>query len=375
MVQGIKGVLPTQVNVYDTMDTSNQAIITLPAGMVEDNKEHALKIGEREKNAASNLVIPGKNRHMMPPCPAKSKRVRGFENPQFYPFSTLPIEDAERTMQLRAIQRIIRSEKIDEEQKIGTKERMGKNKVFERKYDQYFSQDLMPKILQEAMSSDPDVSSTYYQRTDQLLLVLHNKINCQKRNSDVLDKPHGIKTWSTPYRVMPTFQNWINFYSPHVSPVQDYAPKDASEPPVKLLIDKAVIPKVMLDVDNHKIQNVEQTFNQFFPDDNSIINSETFSVGGVPYKRSVIYKDKYSFGVQPVTESSYMETPQQHGLVSYKPVGDQQFWLNFSDAESKMLIETVEAHRNRQRIVQVEAKGPSQSELAAREEAARQAAA
>ena len=70
-------------------------------------------------------------------------------------------------------------------------------------------------------------------------------------------------------------------------------------------------------------------------------------MGGVPYKRSVIYKDKYSFGVQPVTDNSYMETPKQHGLVSYQPVGDQQFWLNFSDNESKMLIETVEAHRNK----------------------------
>ena len=103
--------------------------------MVEENKAHALMIGEREKRAASNLVVPGRNRHMMPPISAKSKRLRGFENPQFYPFSTLPIEDAERTMQLRAIQRIIRSEKIDEEQKIGTRDRLGKNKVFERKYD------------------------------------------------------------------------------------------------------------------------------------------------------------------------------------------------------------------------------------------------
>ena len=121
--------------------------MTLPAGMVEVNKAHAIKTGERAKTAASNLVVPGKDRHMMPPCSAKSSRVRGFENPQFYPFSTLPVEDAERTMQLRAIQKVIRSEKIDEEQKIGTRERLGKNKVFERKYDQYFSKDLMPSIL------------------------------------------------------------------------------------------------------------------------------------------------------------------------------------------------------------------------------------
>ena len=163
-------------------------------------------------------------------------------------------------MQLRAIQKIIRSEKIDEEQKIGTRDRLGKNKVFERKYDQYFNKDLMPSILSEAMASDPDVSHVYYQRTDQLLLVLHNKINHEKRSSDVLDQPHGVKTWQTPYRVMPTFQNWINFYKANIVPVPEYAPKDSTEPPMKLLIDKTVIPKVMLDVDNHKIQNIIQEF-------------------------------------------------------------------------------------------------------------------
>jgi hypothetical protein len=39
----------------------------------------------------------------MPENPQKSKRLRDYENPQFYPFSTLPIEDAERTLQLRAL--------------------------------------------------------------------------------------------------------------------------------------------------------------------------------------------------------------------------------------------------------------------------------
>jgi hypothetical protein len=117
----------------------------------------------------------------------------------------------------------------------------------------------------------------------------------------------------------------------------------------------------MLDIDNHKVQNVEQTFHQFFPDDNSIMNSETFSVGGELRKRTCVYKDKYVFGVSaPCPDrSNYMQSPEQHGLVSYKIVGEQQFWLNFSDAESRMVVETVEAQRNRQKIIQVEAKGPS----------------
>jgi len=82
--------------------------------MIDDFKQHADLISQREKEAACNFALPGKNRYMMPPYPQKSKRLRDFENPQFYPFSTLPIEDAERTLQLKQLQRLIKSEKIDE---------------------------------------------------------------------------------------------------------------------------------------------------------------------------------------------------------------------------------------------------------------------
>ena len=109
--------------------------------MVEERKEHARKIADREKNAARNLVLPGCNRFMMPDVPSKSLRLRNFENPQFYPFSTLPIEDAERTMQLKAFQQLIKSNGIDEGVK--PEKRLAKNKIFERKYDEYFDEDVL----------------------------------------------------------------------------------------------------------------------------------------------------------------------------------------------------------------------------------------
>jgi hypothetical protein len=34
--------------------------------MVEDHMNHAVLIAEREKEAARNLVLPGKSRYMMP---------------------------------------------------------------------------------------------------------------------------------------------------------------------------------------------------------------------------------------------------------------------------------------------------------------------
>ena len=45
----IKGVLPNKVNVYDTVDTSQQPLISLPTGMVDDFKRHAEQIAERER--------------------------------------------------------------------------------------------------------------------------------------------------------------------------------------------------------------------------------------------------------------------------------------------------------------------------------------
>lgn len=139
---------------------------------------------------------------MMPPVPQKSKRLRDFENPQFYPFSTLPIEDAERTMQLKQLQRLIKSEKIDEGGQGFNK--LSKYRVFERKFDQYFSKDNMSQVLQEALITDPDMAANYYARTDQLLLILYNKIN-GKRSAENLEKIHSTKTWRADFRVMPNF--------------------------------------------------------------------------------------------------------------------------------------------------------------------------
>lgn len=160
----LKGVLPSEINLYDTQDASTNPLQTLPQCLIEDNKQHALLIANREKEAARNLVLPGCNRFMMPDVPTKSKRLRDFENPQFYPFSTLPVEDAERTMQLKAFQQLIKSNGLDEGAK--PKDRLSKLKVFERKYDQYLEEDIFRQVFQRALLQDPDLSTYYYERSD-----------------------------------------------------------------------------------------------------------------------------------------------------------------------------------------------------------------
>ena len=99
----------------------------------------------------------------------------------------------------------------------------------------------------------------------------------------------------------------------------------------------------MRDVDDQRIQNIEQTLRQFFPDDNSVINSEEYVIGGERRKKSIVYKDQYTFGIRKVEGDQLVGQPEQFGLVSYKPIGSHQFWLNFSDNDSKLLMETVQA--------------------------------
>jgi len=52
-------------------------------------------------------------------------------------------------MQLKSLQKIIKAEKIDEGIPIANK--MGKYKIFERKYDQYFDKEILPQVLGEAL--------------------------------------------------------------------------------------------------------------------------------------------------------------------------------------------------------------------------------
>lgn len=53
------------------------------------------------------------------------------------------------------------------------------------------------------------------------------------------------------------------------------------------------------------------------------MNSEEYTVGGRTWRRSVVYKDNYSFGLtQKSAGEQYLGQPEQQGLVSYKPVGE-----------------------------------------------------
>lgn len=82
----------------------------------------------------------------MPDVPQKSERLRNLENPQFYPFSTLPIEDAERMMQLREFSNMMKTIGATENTQ-GGKDKLAKYKVFERQYDEYLEPDNFRQVL------------------------------------------------------------------------------------------------------------------------------------------------------------------------------------------------------------------------------------
>lgn len=77
----------------------------------------------------------------------------------------------------------------------------------------------------------------YYPRTDQLLLLLYNKVNGSKRHSENKEKPHGTRTWKAADRIMPDFQSFITNFAPtSIQQDPEYNPTNEEEPTQKLIL-------------------------------------------------------------------------------------------------------------------------------------------
>ncbi len=86
----------------------------------------------------------------------------------------------------------------------------------------------------------------------------------------------------------------------------------------------------------------------FYPYDGSVIKVDHCAVGGLEFKKSVIIKDNLAFGLRKAGDRTYdtgVPQAEEYGLVSYKKVGDTDFWLRFEN-DTKMLIEAVQKKRN-----------------------------
>lgn len=109
----------------------------------------------------------------------------------------------------------------------------------------------------------------------------------------------------------------------------------------------------------------------FYPYDGSIIKVDSCSAGGLDFKKSIILKDNLAFGLRRAIDKSY-DVPaspvEEFGLVSYKKVGDTDFWLRFEN-DTKVLVESVQKLRNPQKMIRIDPPKPTPEEIAAREEA------
>jgi hypothetical protein len=99
---------------------------------------------------------------------------------------------------------------------------------------------------------------------------------------------------------------------------------------MKYAIDEDVLPERMLDIEDDKIQSINERSAFLYPDDNSIMKVDHFSVGGSDFSKSVVMKDNLRFGLRKKNNAGQGETGL-YGLVSYKPAGDSEFWLLFEN--------------------------------------------
>lgn len=99
---------------------------------------------------------------------------------------------------------------------------------------------------------------------------------------------------------------------------------------MRYAIDEDVLPERMLDIEDDKIQSINEKSGFLYPDDNSIMKVDHFSVGGKDFSKSVVLKDNFRFGLRQKTNQDSLNK-DTYGLVSYKYVGDTEFWLLFEN--------------------------------------------
>jgi hypothetical protein len=96
-----------------------------------------------------------------------------------------------------------------------------------------------------------------------------------------------------------------------------------------------------------------------------------FTVGGSFFSKSIVQKDNLKFGLrhrEPQEEvvlepdNSVDEDDTENGLVSYKQIGDSEFWLHFENG-TKLAVEQVQVKRNPQKTIRIDPPLPTAEEI------------
>ena len=101
--------------------------------------------------------------------------------------------------------------------------RHAKNKIFARSFENHLSPQIFKQVFSDAMLDEPDMASLYYPRTDSLLLGLYNKQTPQAAKTDKATNHSNVgvdldgqRNWRAAYRVMPDFQNWVEYFAEEI---------------------------------------------------------------------------------------------------------------------------------------------------------------
>ena len=198
--------------------------------------------------------------------------------------------------------------------------------------------DIFRQVFSDALIDEPDAATLYYPRTDSLLVALYNKTTNKPAQGSSKpssapaqpdpSEPDGERSWRAAYRAMPDFQNWITFFAEEIVfeqavavPVGDAEPADSKPAPggkpgkpaevaepdattamtvniMKYSMDEDLLPERMLDIEDDKVQNIAERSALVYPDDNSTMRVDHFTVGGKTFSKSLVVKDNMKFGLR-----------------------------------------------------------------------------
>lgn len=121
----------------------------------------------------------------------------------------------------------------------------------------------------------------------------------------------------------------------------------------RFTLNESNLPTTLLGIEDERIQSIQERSASLFPDDNSVMRVDHFSVGGEMFSKSLVLKDNLKFGLRyrenlekdEEAKGSDNEDDTDNGLVAYKPTGDTEFWLHFENG-TKLVVEQVHVRRN-----------------------------
>jgi len=112
-------------------------------------------------------------------------------------------------------------------------------------------EDCLRQVLADAFLQEPDITTEYMARDDQLLMVLHNKEKQAKESPLDYD---GEKVWTAPYRAMPDFQSFMTSFAENLLVEQEET--EAGIPSYAMVEEN--IPDTLIDIDDKVIGEIKE---------------------------------------------------------------------------------------------------------------------